>query len=96
MCDSAAKVHDGIGPRHNLVQQRRVADVAVDEGHALLGDAGEVVQVAGIGERVQHDDVHVRLVVHHPVDEVASDEPGSARYEHADIGMILGQALVRH
>ena len=72
------EVHDGVHAGDDLLQQRLVADVAVDEGHALLGDAGEVVQVAGIGERVQHDDVHVRLVVHHPVDEVASDEPGSA------------------
>ena len=78
LCDSAAKVHDGIGHRHNLVQQRRVADVAVDEVHASLRDPGEVLLVAGVGERVEHGHVHLGLVVDHPVDEVAPDETGSA------------------
>ena len=40
---------------HDLVQDRAVADVALDEGIArILRDGGQVRQVAGVGELVEH------------------------------------------
>ena len=72
-------VHDGVVARHQLIEQRGVADVAHDELHAVGGQAGDVLGVAGVGQLVQDGDVDVRVVVHDVVHEVAADEAAAAR-----------------
>lgn len=72
-------VHDGVVARDDAVQQLGVADVAHDELDPILGQAGDVLGVAGVGQLVQDGDVHVGVVVDHVVHEVAADEAAAAR-----------------
>ena len=72
-------VHDGVVARHQLIEQRGVADVAHDELHAVGGQPGDVLGVAGVGQLVQDGDVDVGVVVDHVVHEVAADEAAAAR-----------------
>ena len=72
-------VHDGVVARYQPVQQPGVADVAHDELHAVGGQPGDVLGVAGVGQLVQDGDVDVGVVVHHVVHEVAADEAAAAR-----------------
>lgn len=72
-------VHDRVVARHQLVEQRGVADVAHDELHAVGGQARDVLGVAGVGQLVQDGDVDARVVVDHIVHEVAADEAAAAR-----------------
>ena len=72
-------VHDGIVARDDAVQQLRVADVAHDELHAVGGQPGDVLGVAGVGQLVQDGDVDVRVIVDDIVHEVAADEAAAAR-----------------
>lgn len=72
-------VHDRVVARHQPVQQLGVADVAHDELDPILGQARDVLGVAGVGQLVQDGDVDARVVVDHVVDEVAADEAAAAR-----------------
>ena len=72
-------VHDGVVARDDPVQQLRVADVAHDELHAVRGQPGDVLGVAGVGQLVQDGHVDARVVVHDVVHEVAADEAAAAR-----------------
>lgn len=72
-------VYDGVVARYQPVQQPGIADVAHDELHAVGGQPGDVLGVAGVGQLVQDGHVHVRVVVHHVVHEVAADEAAAAR-----------------
>ena len=72
-------VDDRVVARDDAVQQPGVADVAHDELHAVRGQPGDVLGVAGVGQLVQDGDVDVRMVVHDIVHEVAADEAAAAR-----------------
>ena len=72
-------VHDGVVARDDPIEQLRVADVAHDELHAVRGQPGDVLGVAGVGQLVQDGDMDVRVVVHDIVHEVAADEAAAAR-----------------
>ena len=72
-------VHDRVVARDDAVQQPGVADVAHDELHAVGGQPGDVLGVAGVGQLVQDGDVHPGVVVDHVVHEVAADEAAAAR-----------------
>ena len=72
-------VQDGAVARNDAVQQPGVADVAHDELHAVGGQPGDVLGVAGVGQLVQDGDVDARVVVHDVVHEVAADEAAAAR-----------------
>lgn len=85
-------VHDGVVARDQPVQQPGVADVADDELHAVGGQPGDVLGVAGVGQLVQDGDVDVRVVVHHVVHEVAADEATAAR----DDDVLGGEGLLCH
>ena len=85
-------VDDGVVARHQLVEQRGVADVAHDELHAVGGQPGDVLGVAGVGQLVQDGDVDVGVVVDHVVDEVAADEAAAAR----DDDVPGGEGLLCH
>ena len=72
-------VHDRVVARDDAAQQPGIADVAHDELHAVGGQPGDVLGVAGVGQLVQDGDVDVRVVVDHVVHEVAADEAAAAR-----------------
>ena len=72
-------VHDGVVAGDQPVQQPGVADVAHDELHAVRGQPGDVLGVAGVGQLVQDGDVDVGVVVHDIAHEVAADEAAAAR-----------------
>jgi hypothetical protein len=81
------EVHDGARPvlGQQAVEQGAVADVAVHEAVAASPcSAGQVGEVAGVGQRVEVDDrlAGWRQPVEH---EVAADEAGAAgdEYGHA-------------
>ena len=84
-------VHDRVVARDQLIEQRGVADVAHDELHAVGGQPGDVLGVAGVGQLVQDGDVDVRMVVHDIVHEVAADEAAAARDDD-----VLGFKDLRH
>lgn len=72
-------VDDRVVAGDDAVQQLCVADVADDELDPILGQAGDVLGVAGVGQLVQDGDVDARVVVDHVVHEVAADEAAAAR-----------------
>ena len=84
-------VHDRVVAGDQPVQQPGVADVAHDELHAVGGQPGDVLGVAGVGQLVQDGHVHPGMVVHHVVHEVAADEAAAARDDD-----ILGFKNLRH
>ena len=84
-------VHDRVVARHDLIEQPGVADVADDELHAVGGQPRDVLGVAGVGQLVQDGDVHLGVVVHDVVHEVAADEAAAARDDD-----VLGFKDLRH
>lgn len=84
-------VDDGVVPGDELVEQGRVADVAHDELDAVGRESRDVLGVARVGELVEHGHVHVRVVVHHVVHEVAADEAAAARDDD-----VVGLERLRH
>ncbi len=72
-------VHDRVVARDDPIEQLRIADVAHDELHAVRGQPGDVLGVAGVGQLVQDGHMNVGVVVHHVVHEVAADEAAAAR-----------------
>ena len=81
------RVVDGDQP----VQQLRVADVAHDELHAVGGQPGDVLGVAGVGQLVQDGHVHLGMVVDHVVDEVTANEAAASSNDN-----VLRFKLLRH
>ena len=76
-------VDDHVDAADELPHQPRVTDVAVDEREPRMAhDVGEVLDVAGVRERVERDDLVVRVREQVP-DQVRGDEPGATGDEHA-------------
>ena len=71
-------VDHGVGPGDQAVDQPLVADVAHDELHAVGGQPGDVLGVAGVGELVEHGHLHAGVLAHNVVDEVGADEAAAA------------------
>lgn len=84
-------VDDRVVAGDQPIEQLRVADVAHDELHAVGGQPGDVLGVAGVGQLVQDGHVDARVVVHDVVHEVAADEAAAAR----DDDIFRGEGL-RH
>ena len=84
-------VHDRVVARHQPVQQLGVADVTHDELHAVGGQPGDVLGVAGVGQLVQDGHVHVGVVVHDVVHEVAADEAAASSDDN-----IFGHQCLNH
>ena len=74
-------MHDRVVARHDPVEQLRVADVAVHELDTVLGQARDVLDVARVGQRIQHGHVHVRVVVHHVMHEIRTDETAATGHD---------------
>lgn len=71
-------VHNGVVPGDNAVEKLGIADVAHHELDAVLGQARDVLGVAGVGELVEHGHVNAGAVVDDVMDEVAADEAAAA------------------
>ena len=67
-------VHDRVVARHDPVEQLDVADVAVHELDTILRQARDILDVARIGQGIQHGHMHVRMVVDHVMHEIRTDE----------------------
>ena len=67
-------VHDRVVARHDPVEQLGVADVAVHELDTILRQARDILDVARIGQGIQHGHMHVRMVVDHVMHEIRPDE----------------------
>jgi hypothetical protein len=77
------RVHDHVDVADDLGNELGVADVAVDEGKALVAhEIGEVVHVARVCERVEEDDL-VGRAAQKVAHEVRRDEPRAAGDENA-------------
>ena len=71
-------VDDHVDLGDDVGDELRVSDVAVDERQPLVRHhVGEVLEVAGVGERVERDDL-VRRRRQQMADDVRRDEPGAA------------------
>ena len=84
-------VDDRVVAGDDPIQQPGIADVAHDELDPILGQARDVLRVAGVGQLVQDGHVHAGVVVHHVVHEVAADEAAAARDDD-----VLGFEDLRH
>ena len=67
-------MHDRVMPRHDFVEQIRIANVAHHELHTILRQARDVLRIARVRELVQHGHMHVRMVLHHVMNEIRTDE----------------------
>ena len=67
-------MHDRVMPRRDFVEQLDVADVAVHELDTILRQARDILDVARIGQGIQHGHMHVRMVVDHVMHEIRTDE----------------------
>ena len=85
-------VHDGVVARDDLLEKLGIADVAHDELHAVGGQPGDVLGVAGVGQLVQDGDVYLGMAVDHVVHKVAADEAAAAR----DDDVLGGEGLLCH
>ena len=76
------EVDDGLDAGEEAADQVPVADVAEDEFVAgVVLDVLEVVEVPGIGQLVQVDDLRLLVAAEEEADEVAADEARPARDE---------------
>ncbi len=73
------KVYDGVMPGNQTGQELGVADVAYHKLHALGRQPRDVGGVSGVGELVQHRDVHVGVLSRHVAHEAAAHEAAAAR-----------------
>ena len=64
--------------RDQGLNQFRVADIAVDERHTIIGYTCQIRSVTSVCERVQHCDMGIGVFAHHMVHEVRSDESRTA------------------
>ena len=74
-------MHDRVMPRHDFVEQIRIANVAHHELHTILGQARDVLRIARVRELVQNGDMHVRVVLHHVMHEIRPDETAATGHD---------------
>ena len=73
----------GLVLREDLHQPFRIADVALHEGVVrCVLHVAQVLQVPGVGERIQIDDPVVRVFVHETPHHMAADETGTDRDQY--------------
>ena len=75
-------MHDRVMTRHDPVQQVRIADITHDQFHTVLGKARDVFRIARVRELVQHGHMHVRMMVHHVMHEIRTDETTSTGHDN--------------
>ena len=75
----------GLGTRVSSIQTDFKQGAFKSTGNSLdLAIEGrgffQVLQIAGVGHGVQHEDVVIRVLLQHVPDEIRADEPGPACY----------------
>ncbi len=71
------------------IHQRPVADVALHEAMpGRIGQLAQVVERAGVSQRVEGDDAEVGVGRQQVADEVAADEAGAAGHQHVAGSMV--------
>src|SRR5438445_1517430 len=83
-CDSAAKLHDGIGAElaERAGHQFRVADIAFDEMiSGIVRDGGEVLQIPRIRELVKIGNLE-RASLKREADKAGADEARASGYQN--------------
>ena len=85
-------VHDRVVPRDQLVQESAVTDVTHHELDTVVGQARDVLRVAGVGELVEHGHVHAGVLAHHVMDEVRPDEAAAT----GDDDVLGLKGILRH
>ena len=81
-----SEVDDGVDAMlaQQRVDERAIGDVALDEAvPPARVEAGEVLERAGVGERVEVDHARRRIRSEEVVNEARPDEPGAAGDEDA-------------
>ena len=75
------EMDDDVALGYQLVDNGRLGDVAVEELETRVAfqTVIKVVQVAGIGQRIEQDDFVARIFFINVVDEITADKTGSAR-----------------
>ena len=76
-------MHDGVMPRHDAIQQIRIADISHDQLHAVFRKSSDVLRIACICQLVQYGDMHIRMIIDHVMYEIRSDE--AAATGHNDV-----------
>ncbi len=84
------EVHDHVGARHHVLDGGGVADVALDEPVArAVGDRGEVLLVARVGQLVEHHHLGVGERRVGTPDQlphvVGADEAGTTCHQNAHL-----------
>ena len=72
------EVHHGIGIGDQVGHQGGVGDVADHQPHGV-GDGGQRIAAARIGQRIEHRHLHRGSFAHRGVHEVCADEASPAR-----------------
>ena len=68
------KVHHGIGLGNQPIHKRSIADVANHQLNAVDRQVGNVPMIARVGELVQHDHMHARVLAHDMAHKIRTDE----------------------
>lgn len=85
-------VHDRVVAGHQLVEQLRIADIAVHELDPIPENVLDVLEIARIRQGVQHGDMHVGMIVVHVVHKIRTDK--AAATGHDDV--LGGENLFCH
>jgi hypothetical protein len=91
------EVHDGVYPRHHVVDGLPVADVAPNEAVAwVVLDRSQVLEVPRVGEFVEIHDLAVRVSLEVHADEVTADEAGAARDQELHLTLRFVEPVPRY
>lgn len=89
-------MHDRVMTRHDPVQQIRVADVTHDQFHAVLGQTRDVLRIARVRELVQNGHMHVRMMIHHVMHEIRTDETAATGHDNVLRSKHLFNHICKH
>ena len=87
-------MHNGVMARHDPVKQLGVAAVAVDEVHAVLGDALEVVEIPCVCERIQHRHMRLGMIVYNIMHEIRTNKTGPTRNNNVPWNKCLSHGCI--
>lgn len=79
-----SEMHDGIDLffAQKCGNRTRIRNAPMDKTILFLaGDLLQIGQIAGIGQRVKHDDFVLRILIHPVLHEISTNKPGATGYE---------------
>ena len=88
------KVDDRVRLAGDSLDQRRIGDVPMHEAVPRVGGhIGQVLEVAGVGQLVQHGDLQVGMALEHPTHECGADEARSSGDDQPLIPRIADRSM---